>query len=122
MLTRKKGRILKKIFCLGLSVLFLQSQGCQKDDVKGLTPAFIYPNERQASIRKILSGNPLRFSDSEIVPIEQMNGWVCLPREQVQFIRRRYLDDLQAAQQEENIFFVEAINGNSKLRISKAAN
>jgi hypothetical protein len=113
---------LKTIFLLAASFILVSC----KFDAIGLTPAFIYPKENIASVRKITKSCPVEVSEPTEVSLKELTGWVCIPPDQVQKIRRAHEKEceksLQAAPPEVNTAnFMEELDVNTKLWVPETA-
>lgn len=88
MATHQLGKNLKTALLLAIS---LSLTGCF--DIKGMTPAFVYPDEGIANIYTITEKCPVKAAFTSTVSASSLTGYVCLPAEQAAKIRREYERD-----------------------------
>lgn len=90
---RKKRLNLKKTFLLVASLSFC---GCNFNAV-GLTPTFLDLSMQKGRKYTIVGTKPIKVSDPSDITLKEMDGWICLPPDQVQKIRRAYDRQNQSA-------------------------
>lgn len=118
----------KLIVLLFSTYVLLCSTSC-KYDATGTETGFIYPKEGIANVRTVTQSCPIQVSEKVVKNINELDGWVCVPPEYAQKMRRAHEKEncggttsLRAAQQEATVNqFLEEENANIILRIQQTA-
>lgn len=73
-------------------VIFLFLTSC-KVDLVGDKVAKIYPVDGYADVATVVESCPVKIGTIEEKPIDELQGWVCVPESQLAKYRREYSKD-----------------------------
>lgn len=86
----KVNNLLKIISLIFITSFLMSAKSCGYDP-KGLTPTLVNLNANVAYKYTIIEGKPeIKVNNPEKVRLETLNGWYCLPPDQVTELRREW--------------------------------